>query len=93
MSDQPWDKTEERRDHVLRERERVCVALFVDYGVNERRERVREEAGRLFLHRQYLPSAMRLKMPEPAHHSHLRLLQTFSGTSTRSQHTPTSGMM
>lgn len=90
MSDERWDKTHGRRDHVLRERvERV----FVDYGVNERGERVREEAGRLFLHRQYLPSAMRFEMPEPAHHSHLRLLQTFSGTSTWPRQTPTSGMV
>lgn len=93
MSDQRWDKTEERGDHVLRERERVCVALFVDYGVNERGERVREEAGRVFLHRQYLPSAMRLALPQPAHHSHLRLLQTLSGTSARLLQSPTSGVV
>lgn len=59
-------------------RERVLV----DYGAaDEPRERVRQEAGRLFLHLQYLPSEMRVAMPQSAHHSHLRLLQALSGTS------------
>lgn len=48
--------------------------VFVDYGVDERGECVREEAGRLFLHWQHLPSEMRLEMPQSAHHSHLCFL-------------------
>ncbi len=75
----------QRRDHVFQEPERVCDPVFVDYGVNEPGKCVREEAGRLFLHCQYLPSKMRLEMPQPAHHSHLRFLQALSGTSTRPQ--------
>lgn len=56
--------------------------VLVDYGAAaEPRERVRQEAGRLFLHRQYLPSEMRVEMPQSAHHSHLRFLQALSGTS------------
>lgn len=62
------------RDHVLREAERVRGPVLVDYGAAEPGKRVREEAGRLFLHRQHLPSAMRVEVPQPAHHSHLRLL-------------------
>lgn len=69
-------------DHVFQERERVRGAVLVDYGVNERGECVREETGRLFLHYQYLPSAMRVEMPQSTHHSHLRVLQTLSGTNT-----------
>lgn len=56
--------------------------VLVDYGAAaEPRERVRQETGRLFLHRQYLPSEMRVEMPQSAHHSHLRFLQALSGTS------------
>lgn len=71
-----------RENHVYQERERVRDRVLVDYGAAaEPRERVRQEAGRLFLHRQYLPSEMRVEMPQSAHHSHLRFLQALSGTS------------
>lgn len=66
--------------------------VLVDYGAAaEPRERVRQEAGRLFLHRQYLPSEMRVEMPQSAHHSHLRLLQALSGTSRAATGSSTSG--
>lgn len=74
------------RDHVFREPERVCDPVFVDYCVNEPGKCVGEEAaGRLFLHCQHLPSKMRVEMPQPAHHSHLRFLQALPGTSMWSQ--------
>lgn len=68
-------------DHVFQEPDRVRDPVFVDYSVDERRrERVREEAGRVFLHQQRLPSEMRFEVPQSAHHSHLRLFQALSGT-------------
>lgn len=70
-------------NHVYQERERVRDRVLVDYGAAaaEPRERVRQEAGRLFLHCQYLPSEMRVEVPQSAHHAHLRVLQALPGTS------------
>lgn len=94
MSD-PWrDKKQagsERGDHVFQEPERVRDAVFVDYGAAEPRVRVRQEAGRLFLHCQHLPSEMRLEMPQSAHHSHLCLLQALTGTRRVAAGSSTSG--
>lgn len=71
-------------NHVYQERERVRDRVLVDYGADaaaaKPRERVRQEAGRLFLHRQYLPSEMRVEVPQSAHHAHLRVLQALPGT-------------
>lgn len=66
-------------------------AVFVDYGAAEPRVRVRQEAGRLFLHCQHLPSEMRLEMPQSAHHSHLCLLQALTGTRRVAAGSSTSG--
>lgn len=62
-------------------------SVFVDYGVSEPGKRVSEEAGRLFLHHQHLPSKMRLEMPQSAHHSHLCFFQALPGTSEWSRGT------
>lgn len=56
--------------------------VFVDYSGDESGKCECEEAGRLFLHRQHLPSEMRVEMPQPAHHSHLCLFQALPGTAT-----------
>ncbi|KAI9530279.1 hypothetical protein NQZ68_004296 [Dissostichus eleginoides] len=61
--------------------------MFVDYSVNEPGKCVCKEAGRLFLHWQYLPSKMRLEMPQSAHHSHLRFFQALPALMYRCHNT------